>query len=76
MRVVQVLIGIILLIEGTKGCIALPAALSALHVSSAYSAGEATGLVLGAFAMLAGGVLLLVHGWSGRRSSAAKLSAS
>lgn len=69
MRYLQVFIGLILLADGVKECMALPAALSALHVASAYSAGEAAGLIIGILAVLAGGVVLLARSCPGRRGS-------
>ena len=75
MRYLQVFIGLILLAKGVKECVALPAALSALNVTSAYSAGEATGLVIGTLAVLAGGLVLLAHSWRGRSSSSKSASA-
>lgn len=67
MRSMQFIIGIILVVKGIGDCFALPAAISALHVGSAYSAGEATGLVVGTLAVLAGGVMLALHTWRARK---------
>lgn len=68
MRHVQLVIGVILVIKGISDCIALPAALSALQLGTAYSAGEATGLVIGAMAVLAGGVILVLKNWRAPRT--------
>jgi len=70
MRYLQFVIGIILVFKGVRDCIALPAAITALHVGSAHSAGEATGLVVGSLAVLVGGVALVLHGWRAKRTDA------
>lgn len=70
MRYLQFVIGIILVIKGVCDCIALPSAITALHVGSAYSAGEATGLVVGSLAVLIGGVVIVLHSWRARRIAA------
>lgn len=72
MRYLQCLLGIILIFKGIKECIALPAGIAALHVGSAYTAGEAAGLVIGTLALLAGGLIFLVYSWRGFRGTAAR----
>jgi hypothetical protein len=71
MRYLQLVAGTLFVIKGICKCIALPSALAALHVDSAYSAGEATGLVIGALGILAGGVALISHGRRAGRPVAA-----
>jgi len=63
MRYMQFVIGVILLIKGIKEVIALPAAASSIHVGSAYTAGEMTGLVVGTLAVVVGGGVLVTRGW-------------
>lgn len=76
MRYMQCAIGVIFVIKGIRECIALPTAIAALHMGSAYSAGEAAGLVAGAPAVLVGGVALCVHDRRARRAVAVGASAS
>jgi hypothetical protein len=71
MRYLQLVTGIVLVIKGVHECVVLPAAIAALRVGSAYSAGEATGLAIGALAVLVGGVTLVLHGWRAKRTVAA-----
>lgn len=79
MRIVRLIIGLLLLVEGASGCFRLPAALAAVqsHIglaagqaSSAYTAGriagEKFGLVFGILVILAGGMLLVASAWRKR----------
>jgi hypothetical protein len=68
MRYVRFVIGFILVVKGVKDCIALPAAISGLQIGASYSAGEATGLIVGTLALLAGGAILVMQGWRARRA--------
>lgn len=76
MRYLQIVIGLIVLSRGIASGVALPARLSALHLDSAYAAGQATGMTVVPLALLAGGVLLIVQGWSRRRVAKAERAAS
>ncbi len=89
MRYVKIVVGLLLIAKGVVDFTRLPGALAATHahsalavghVSTGFLAGEAagveTGLVVGALAVLIGGVLLVASAWRRGQSSLVNTVAS